>query len=60
VRALGPYTYLRSLGISGSGAEVLNSKGKAIRVAKSNLRPFHSPLEATVVVESKRMFAQDS
>lgn len=43
VKATGPYTFLRTL--NASGAEVLNSKGKVIKVAVSNLKPFRPPIE---------------
>jgi hypothetical protein len=37
-KSTGPYTFLRYLGTA--GAEILNNKGKAIHVARANLRPF--------------------
>jgi hypothetical protein len=38
---------LGDVGRGGSGAEVLNTKGKVIKVAKANLRPYFAPAGAT-------------
>jgi hypothetical protein len=51
VRATGPFKYLRS--INKSGAELLNGKGKVIRAAVSNMKPFRPPIEGEVEVEEK-------
>jgi hypothetical protein len=46
-KAVGPWVYLGDIGRGGSGAEVLNTKGKVIKVAKANLRPYFAPAGAT-------------
>ena len=35
---MGPYTFLRNMGTA--GAEIMNSKGRAINVARVNIRQF--------------------
>lgn len=46
LRATGPYTVLRLIA-KGAGAEIVNSKGRIVRVAKCNLRPFRAPAVET-------------
>lgn len=42
LKAVGPYKFVRR--VKGSGAEVLTRKGKMIRVAMANLKPYHPPV----------------
>ena len=47
-KATGPHTYLRS--INKSGAEVLTYKGKVVRAALINLKPYHPVISGEVKV----------
>jgi hypothetical protein len=51
LKAVGPYRFLRKL--QGNGAEVLNRKGRILKVAMSNLKPYHAPVlgERAVVTQ---------
>jgi hypothetical protein len=54
LRATGPYTVLR-LVARGAGAEIINSKGRIVTVAKCNLRPFRAPAVETVTVGEEEL-----
>lgn len=49
LRATGPYVVLRSIA-RGAGCEIINSKGRVIKAAKCNLRPYLAPAVDTVQV----------
>ena len=46
LRATGPFVVLK-LVARGAGVEIINSKGRIITVAKSNLRPYHAEMVQT-------------
>ena len=46
LRATGPFVILK-LVARGAGVEIINSKGRIITVAKSNLRPYHAEVVPT-------------
>ena len=50
-KATGPHTYLRA--INKSGAEILTDKGKVLRAAVVNLKPFRAELKGTVKIVQK-------
>ena len=51
LKSVGPYKFLRA--IRGSGAEVLTKKGKLMKVALANLKPYRPPItgESQVVMQ---------
>ena len=53
LKAVGPYKFLRT--IKNSGAEVLTTKGRIVRVAMANLKPNRPPVTGErMVVEEPR------
>ncbi len=53
LKAVGPYKFLRT--IKNSGAEVLTTKGRIVRVAMANLKPYRPPVTGErIVVEEPR------
>ncbi len=55
-KATGPHTYLRA--VNKSGAEIMTQKGKVIRAALVNLKPYRAPVtgEVKVVQRSPALF----
>jgi hypothetical protein len=51
LRATGPFKFLRV--IKGSGAEVINRKGRIMRVAMANLKPYRPPVTGERLVVSE-------
>jgi hypothetical protein len=51
LKAVGPYRFLRA--IKGSGAEVMTAKGKIIRAAMANLKPYHPPITGERMVTTR-------
>ncbi len=57
LKAVGPYKFLRA--IKGSGAEVLTSKGKIIKAAMANLKPYYPPVTGERQVQTQRHVGKD-
>lgn len=57
LKAIGPYKFLRA--IRNSGAEVLTAKGRIIRVAMANLKPYHPPVTGERVAVEKPRASRD-
>ncbi len=51
LKAVGPYKFLRA--IKNSGAEVLTNKGRIVRVAMANLKPYRPPVTGERMVVEK-------